>query len=248
LPKPTRANPPLAFQLSQAGQPEPWPATPSTLSSKDVHVWTSFLDEGEDAPSVLDDAELRRAERFLLPRPRAEFVRSRTALRRILASYLTCEPASLAFTVGPHGKPALVGGGNLQFNASHSGNCFIVAVRRDQPIGVDVEQHRTVSDVNAIARRFFRSAEADLIAALPEADRAAGFRALWTLKEAVVKAAGEALIHHMDRIEGRLDANGRAQFVAWHGMSCWETFQFTPAPGYTATLATKPPFNKPLLR
>jgi 4'-phosphopantetheinyl transferase len=246
LPKPTRANPPLAFQLSQAGQPEPWPATPWTLSSQDVHVWTSFLDGGEDARSVLDDAECLRADRFLLPHARAEFVRSRTILRRILAGYLTRDPASLAFAVGPHGKPALVDGGNLQFNVSHSGNCFILAVRLDQPIGVDVEQHRTVSDVNAIARRFFTAAEADQIEALPATDQEASFRALWTLKEAVVKAAGEALIHHMDRIEGRLDAQGRACFVAWHDMSSWETFQFTPAPGYTATLATKPPFNKPL--
>ena len=225
------------------GHPEPWPATPWTLSVQDVHVWTDFLDQDDDAPSILSDAELRRADRFLLAHVRAGFVRSRTILRRILADYLTRDPASLSFTIGSHGKPALVDNERLQFNTSHSGNYLVVAVRLDQPIGVDVEHHRKVSDANMIARRFFTAAEADQIEALPASDQAAGFRALWTLKEAVVKAAGEALIHHMDRIEGRLNADGRAQFVAWHGMSSWQTFQFTPAPGYTATLATKPPFH-----
>ena len=125
--KPTRANPPLAFQLSQVGQPQPWLATPCTLSVQDVHVWTAFLDQDDDAPSILNDAELRRADSFLLAHVRAGFVRSRTILRRILAGYLTRDPASLAFTIGPHGKPALVDNERLQFNTSHSGNCLVVA-------------------------------------------------------------------------------------------------------------------------
>ncbi len=222
---------------------------PKPLRADEIHVWTAALDGRAMQPTDLDAGERSRAESFSRPDLRADFIRTRTVLRRVLALYLACDPAGLVFTQGRHGKPALADHPGLRFNASHSGGCLVVAVRRDQPIGVDVERRRDMPNACAIARRFFTAAEADQIEALPEARRADGFRALWTLKEAIVKAEGEALIHHLDRIECALAAGGLARFVAWHGMEAglqsWSVVAFCPAAGYAAMLATPPPAEKP---
>ena len=222
------------------------------LGPEDIHVWTASLDGHATAMTVLDAEERRRADRFTLPRPRADFIQGRTILRRVLAGYLACDPASLVFILGPHGKPALAAGGDLRFNASHSGTCLVIAVRRVQPIGIDVERRRALPNACALARRFFTAAEAGQIEALPAERQAEGFRALWTLKEAVVKAAGEALAYHLDRIEGALNPDGTACFIAWHGMDSslqvWSAVAFSPAPEYSTTLATKLPARPPIRR
>ncbi len=213
------------------------------LGPEEIHVWNASLD-GQAAPmTVLDEAERRRAGSFTLARPRADFIQGRTILRRILASYLARDPASLGFSLGPHGKPALANGEKLRFNASHSGACLVIAVRQDWCIGVDVERRREMANAGAIARRFFTAREADQIEALAPTRQADGFRALWTLKEAIVKAVGEQLAPHLNRLEATLDPDGMARFVAWHGMGrvrqAWWVSPFCPAPGYSATLATR---------
>jgi 4'-phosphopantetheinyl transferase len=221
------------------------------LGCDEIHVWTASL-SGQDTPAtILDPEERRRAGSFLRPRSRADFVRGRTILRQVLARYLSRDPASLIFTHGPHGKPALADGADLRFNASHSGSCLVIAVRRVQAIGVDVERRRDLPNAGALARRFFTRKEASQIEALAAERRAEGFRALWTLKEAIVKAEGEALAYHLDRIEGALGPDGVARFVAWHGMGAtqqaWSVVTFSPAPCYCAALATRPPAAPPLL-
>jgi len=223
---------------------------PRLLGPNETHLWTAALDGRDTSIALLDSEERKRADRFNRPHPRADFIRTRTILRRLLAGYLERDPAGLVFTLGPHGKPTLLGTG-LQFNASHSGNCLTIAVRWHVAVGVDVEGQRDVANVLAIARRFFAPAEANQIEALPAARQPDAFRALWTLKEAIVKAAGEALAYHLDRIEGALEADGLARFVAWHGMDeawqNWSVFSFCPSAGFTATLATKSPSQPPRL-
>ncbi len=224
---------------------------PMPFGPEDIHIWTVVLDGRETPLAMLDNEERERAGRFGRPRLRADFIRTRTILRRVLAGYLGCHPSDIAFTLGPHGKPALEGT-DLQFNASHSGICLVIATRWREPVGVDVEGRRDVANITAIARRFFTPAEASQLEALPAARQADAFRSLWTLKEAVVKAAGEALAYHMDRVEGALNADGSARFVAWHGNDAaaqtWAIFPFSPSPDFAAALATKPPARQPQFR
>lgn len=218
------------------------------LPGAEIHVWTATLTGQEMPVSDLDPEERRRADGYLLPRPRADFVQSRSILRRVLGGYLGRTASSLRFTLGPHGKPALEQGSDLRFNASHSGECLVIAVRRGHPVGVDVERPRDLPNAGALARRFFTAAEAGQIAALPPERRAEGFRALWVLKEAIVKAEGEAMAYHMDRIEAALDPQGAARFLAWHGqaaaLQAWAACTFRPLPGYIATLATRGPAGR----
>jgi 4'-phosphopantetheinyl transferase len=108
----------------------------------------------------------------------------------VLAGYAGTAPAALAFTLGPHGKPALAGGPRFSF--SHSGERALCAVGGDREVGVDLEVLREVSDAEGIVRGTFTAAE-------EAAWRAAGggggaaFLRLWTRKEAALKALGVGL-------------------------------------------------------
>ena len=137
-------------------------------------------------------------------------------MRAILAAELGREPQ---LTVGPYGKPELVGG-ELAFNVAHSGELALIAVSRAGPIGVDLEQHRPLRDAAAIARRFFTAEEAALVVADP-----VEFYRLWCRKEAWVKAQGTGLRLPLDGVDVRVAPPG------------WLLADLDIAPGYAAAVA-----------
>ena len=96
-----------------------------------VHVWSVALDEAElDLPELLSDDEISRLGRIHHSRARLVFLRSRVALRLILASYLDCPGTDIIFNYNENGKPALSSdkSHSLTFNLSHSGNHCLLAV------------------------------------------------------------------------------------------------------------------------
>jgi 4'-phosphopantetheinyl transferase len=143
---------------------------------------------------LLSPDELARAHRFHFDRDRRRYIACRAILRTILARYLNCQPADLAFVYGPQGKPALAAtcdGSGLSFNASHSHDLALYAVARGRRVGVDVEHLREIREARDIARRYFTPAEAERLDATHRP--AAEFLRLWTRKEAVIKAVGVGL-------------------------------------------------------
>jgi len=221
------------------------PATPPTLGVHEAHLWCLDLDApggAETAPDILNGEERARAARFHFERDRHRFIAGRTALRRILATYLNRTPADLVFTVGPHGKPALE---NLwlEFNLSHSGGCGLLAVTRGRRVGVDVERVRADFAGEDIARRFFAPAEVEALAASAPDQYATGFFRCWTRKEAYVKARGDGLSLALDRFEVPLDqAATRALASCLDDPSeCarWSLREIVPAPGYLGALVVE---------
>ena len=166
--------------------------------------------------STLDSHERERATRFTRDDLRRRFVVAHTALRTILGHYLGIEPGEVQFHYGPHGKPRLAEAGSeghgagsterressysllpapcsLHFNLAHSGDVAVVAVTRGGEIGVDVERLRQVRRLEQLARRYFTATEAAAIMSVDEPDRDAQFLAVWTAKEAILKAMGTGL-------------------------------------------------------
>jgi 4'-phosphopantetheinyl transferase len=147
-----------------------------------VDVWLVPLEtEGEIA---LSEDEKIRAARFHFEEDRMRWIRAHSALRLILAKTLGAAPLELQFSVGSHGKPALMDGGGVEFNLSHAGSWAAVAVARNVPVGVDVERIRDNVDMAALLRRLGEKS-------IPETTREL-YRA-WTRREATSKAAGGAL-------------------------------------------------------
>jgi 4'-phosphopantetheinyl transferase len=87
----------------------------------------------------------------------------------------------------------------IAFNVSHAGDWALLAFARDRDVGVDVEHHRELKDLEDLAARFFAPAETAALMALPSAQRQAAFFRIWTRKEAFVKAIGEGIGWGLDR-------------------------------------------------
>lgn len=132
-------------------------------------------------------------------------------LRQLLSTYLGVPAAALPIVRGPHGKPALATPARLHFNLSHSGDLTVVALSSAYEPGIDVEFPGRERPVQALARRYFTSTEADALAALPPERAAAAFLALWSCKEAVLKALGRGIAFGLHRLEFALDADGEPE-------------------------------------
>jgi 4'-phosphopantetheinyl transferase len=184
-----------------------WPIakTPPKLIHGDAHVWAVPLGEDDSAErelwNVLADDEKLRAEEFRIERPRRQFVMTRGSLRMLLGQYLGELPERIDFTHEAIGKPRLSARFapiDVRFNVSHSGDLALVAVTTGCDVGVDVEQHREVKQLEQLARRYFHTAEIDAVLATAVSDRNAAFMRCWTAKEAVLKAFGTGIAGALD--------------------------------------------------
>jgi 4'-phosphopantetheinyl transferase len=218
-----------------------------------IDVWTAELVDHDDAAAefacLLDETERERAHRFRFAHQRRFFIQSHGIVRQILADYRGIDPAALAFREGPWGKPVLAvpkWDEPLQFSLSHSGNCCMVAVRRSGPVGIDLEQVRDLPNSADIADRMFTRAEGAFIGRLVGAARRDAFFALWTAKEAVVKALGRSLADYLDRLQFDLDPAGRVRFLSLDGDSAsthaWSVQHVDAPAGFAAALAGCPRF------
>lgn len=134
---------------------------------------------------------------------------SRAALRALLAAYLDCAADALPLRIGEFGKPYLDAQHALEFNVSHSKNAMLIGLSRSQPLGVDVETLGRQRPVQPLAERFFAASEAAALQALEPHLRQNAFLALWSCKEAVVKALGRGIGFGLASVAFALDAAGR---------------------------------------
>lgn len=103
-------------------------------------------------------------------------------LRVLVSRYTGLRVEDITFTRGRYGKPLHPA---IHFNVSHSGGQALIALSLDRRVGVDIEKHREDVDVKLIARDFLR-----LSGVLTVED----FFALWTRREAEVKARGGSIV------------------------------------------------------
>lgn len=173
-------------------------SSPSFPTSR-VDVWRVLLDEPAKADSEagsLSADEIARASRFHFEKDRVHFTRCRSALRGLLAEYLSIPAREIRFEYMTNGKPRVAAGQNpraLQFNVSHSAGLALIAIGSEYRLGVDIEKIRNDADTTSLAERFFSVRERAGLRALPSHLRVPGFFACWTRKEAFLKATGAGL-------------------------------------------------------
>jgi 4'-phosphopantetheinyl transferase len=149
----------------------------------------------------LTGEEWARAARFRFERDRYRWVATRTLVRRVLARYLGVAVKTLALGADEDRRPLVLSprdAGWLCFSLSHAGDVAVVAVTRDQRVGVDVERVRSDVDVVAVAQRAFGEAVACELAGEGEPRRTQRFFELWTREEARGKCRGTGLIEPDD--------------------------------------------------
>ena len=164
-------------------------------------LWDGRLHPESALEHALDEGERDEALRFPRPRDRALYVAARTTLRSILAYHLDVPPGSLRFGYAAEGKPHLSDYPELRFNLSHAGHRFLLGVSREAPLGVDLEKIPDERVVAETARRVLSAPEQEMLDGLPGPARAEWFAAIWTRKEACVKADGRGLSVELNRLD-----------------------------------------------
>jgi 4'-phosphopantetheinyl transferase len=202
------------------------------IGEADVDVWLLAAPEDAGAERVarcaalLDAGERARLARFRAPADRARYLFAHALVRATLSRYAPeTPPAAWRFHVGPHGRPEiadeLVRGGAamgaalappLRFNLSHTAGLVACAVALGRDVGVDVEHTATPRfDAQAcleVAASSFAPSELAGLAGLPPEARRERFFAIWTLKEAYIKARGLGLALPLASFAFELGADG----------------------------------------
>jgi 4'-phosphopantetheinyl transferase len=212
------------------GWPQPGPGPGQSreeraaLYGPEVHLWlwphAPGLGEFGHLASTLSTRESQRAAAFAHAMDRQRYVAAHAFMRRVLAHYTGVDAKALDFVDGAAGKPALAaaqGAGGIQFNLSHSGDVALLGVARDRLVGVDIEVVRRLDDLEALVRTTFSVDERRRFDALDVALRHEAFFAVWTRKEAVIKATGAGLSTELTRIEVTIDPRQPPAVVAIDG-------------------------------
>lgn len=207
-----------------------------------VDVWVAPLDV---APPVLDrlsavlsPVERRRAGAYRSASDARRFSAARGWLRHVLGAVLGLEPAAVPVSEGP-GKPRLLLGGPPRFNVSHAGDLALVAVASFE-VGVDVEDARSGRRWSDLAPVACSPREAAALAGLPEGEQEEAFLAVWTAKEAYLKATGEGLAVPPERVVvGRPAPGGHSAVRVDGGEPRWWVRPVRPAPGYVGAVAAE---------
>jgi 4'-phosphopantetheinyl transferase len=149
--------------------------------------------------ALLDDAERARAARFAFDEDRQSYIAAHALLRLELSRCANRTPQDWRFGATALGKPFLLDPlRDLRFSISHTRGMVAVAVAQGVEIGVDVESVDRRAESMKLAERFFAPDEVAQLAAVEGSARRDLFFAIWTLKEAVVKATGQGLSRALD--------------------------------------------------
>jgi 4'-phosphopantetheinyl transferase len=185
-----------------------------------VEVWIDRLDlppiEVAALMQFLTPAELALCDRCRLNHVREHKIVARAKLRQILGRYLDRSPQDIQISTGLQGKPQVAG---LEFNLSHSGD-FVAYAVSDQPVGIDIEQVRTM-DLSGIVQRFFAASEFSTWQNLPLAEQELAFFRTWTVKEAYLKAIGTGLHTPLSEVEVSMDLD-HPEILQAPGLENWQ--------------------------
>jgi 4'-phosphopantetheinyl transferase len=223
-----------------------------------VRLWFAPVAASYDAAqlaayaSLLNADENARWRRFHYPVDRQRFLVGRAFMRTVLAECLgDADPATLQFSYTAHGKPELAGphAGKLHFNLSHTDALLVLAVDHRHAVGVDVEAVTRKVELLALAKRYFAAHEYAGLAELGDAAQRERFFALWTLKEAWLKARGLGLHIPLDDFSFNLDgANPSIEFGPQLNdrAEAWQ-FRVLAQDEFRIALAVDCPAGQPLL-
>ena len=221
--------------------------SPSLLRPGVAHLFFAhpegLLDAVPEYGAWLSAAEREHAERYRRLGDAVRYRATRVLVRGVLSGLLAKRAAELDFVEGAHGRPALRAGmGELDFNASRSRSWVALLVTAGAPCGVDVEDVSRQADVLAIGRAFAPS-ERSLLEAAQGEERRRRFFALWTLKEATLKALGTGLTLSLSACAFDLEPKKppRVTFgeAVFEDEKEWSFAQFAPDPGHLLAVAVR---------
>ncbi|MDE2004115.1 MAG: 4'-phosphopantetheinyl transferase superfamily protein [Betaproteobacteria bacterium] len=219
-------------------------ATPVALASPDDGVslwWCALAAPPERMPlleSWLSAAEVARADRFGMPALRDRYVVGRASLRAVLGTLLSMTARDVPIVRGERGRPRLECDSTLDFNVSHTAGVALIGATRAARIGVDVERLDRAINVPGIARKFLTDAERRSLADVDADSARRRVLRLWTCKEAMSKATGDALSAPFGSLDVALHEGPRLRSgPVPYEPARWTLHSAAVPAGYVATIA-----------
>jgi 4'-phosphopantetheinyl transferase len=211
-----------------------------------VALWLCHLD-GASADiatlsPLLSAQEQARAERFGTVLLRRRWIAGRATLRTLLGRTLKVDPAAVRLRRGVRGRPELDGNHAVDFNVSHTGDTALIVIATGMQdgthVGIDIEREDRRVNADGLARKFLTERERAEIAPLSSDVRRQRFLRLWTCKEAMSKATGDALSAPFRHIDVALDGGPRlVDGPMPYAPAAWQLVAAVTPPGMIATLA-----------
>lgn len=201
---------------------------PLASPRSDMRLWWCEL-RATDArlrrcEALLSETEHARAARFGTRALRDRYVVGRGSLRIVLGEVLGVAPGRVPIVRGFRGRPRLATDVPLDFNVSHTGDVALLgAFEGVARLGVDVERSDRRVNVEGIARKFLTEHERAAFAALGPDGIRRRVLTLWTCKEAMSKATGDALSAPFARLD--VDLRGGPRLV--DGPGAYDPSRFT---------------------
>jgi 4'-phosphopantetheinyl transferase len=209
-----------------------------------VTLWCELT--ASTLPAVVDATlprlsaeEQARAQRFVFPHDKRDYVLAHALLRRLLASALGSR-ADAETAADANGRPFLPGDPGAGISLSHALGCVACAGARGAAVGADVEPLSRARNIEEVATACLSRAERDELPSSSDHLRAAMLVELWTLKEATAKALGLGLAIPLHQLTFRLD--GAAIQLRDGSLVAGEPWWFAlyaPAPEYRVALAVR---------
>jgi 4'-phosphopantetheinyl transferase len=211
-----------------------------------VMLWLCRLDRDPVEVTALarwlSPPEHERSARFGTDLLRWRWTVGRATLRLLLANQLGTEPAAVQLRRGIRGRPEIVSANAPDFNVSHTQDIALIGIgvglKGIERIGVDIERADRSVNADGLARKFLSERERASLAPLSADARRLRFLRLWTCKEAMSKATGDALSAPFRDIQVALDDG--PQLVAGpapYSPDAWRLIAAEVPEGLLATVA-----------
>ena len=165
------------------------------MSPSEIHIWHCGVADADARTDCLVEGEIEQSSRFVFEKDRRRYLITRRMLREVLSQYATIPPKEWTFVANEFGKPRIepTQWSGLYFNISHTSDLVVCAVASTPEIGVDIED-RIPDEYLKLAEMNFAEEEQEwLHAATRESESHRRFLAIWTLKEAYMKAVGTGM-------------------------------------------------------
>ena len=177
------------------------------------------------------------------------WIRSRVALRMILALHSDRDERDIRFTYGPFGKPRSLATGRgappLHFSLSRSGTLCLIGVSSERAVGVDVEQVVLTPEVDELIEQQLSPQQGRELRGLPSAAKCRAYFTVLTRREAYAKARGVGLQLGLRDLQVSADAfNPDIIGLEGDDPAAWRIVALHPGEPYVASLAVRDGYDQ----
>lgn len=217
------------------------------IEENSVHICLAKIEANENylnhIDTILNEDEIKKAERFRFDEHRNRFKMARGTLRILISKYIkNINPEDIRISYNKYGKPELSMDKrtkDIKFNLSYSGNYAILAFALSRRVGIDIEKTHEIKYADQILERFIPNFESNKFRELPYLTKISFFFSTWTCIEAYQKALGIGLSSNKIPFEIQATDNYAEAKLLFGESNYWSLIRFKPSDTCWAAVAAE---------